>query len=287
MSISYRLDWLRWSIPTGQRPDNALPDMDVFAPSDRELSPLPYYNRVAAFNAARVDWNTERPEQKMLITIDGHSLGHYRAAGGDEVDLLKFVQSRPGRTTTRLDFAIDLRNEKSPDAILELLACWQRGEIKTHARTCNRVDGYKRGGRMHGITLYIGSRASGTMLRVYDKAAQQNQDGNHWIRVELEVKKPHADKLAAAMIGQGITAAGCAAIRDYIRTPLDWFEDLTEPGKYTIVEDGERKATDFENWIWTVVLPAVDKALQIPVEGLDRALTLLLKNSASRGLHGN
>ena len=50
----------------------------------------------------------------------------------------------------------------------------------------------KKNGRV-GKTIYIGSRSSEKMIRIYDKAAEQNQEGV-WIRYEIETKGDFADK---------------------------------------------------------------------------------------------
>lgn len=288
MSVSYSLDWLRWSVPLDVPTDSALPAMECFAPDDDlELKPLPYYTSVEARKCARIDWNVARPEQKRLVTMDGQALRRFRAAGGDEMNLLAFVLSLKDVTISRLDFAIDLRDEVPPGAILDLLTAWTRGELVTHAQTVNRVDGYVRGGRQHGLTLYIGSRSSPTFLRVYDKAAQlESRTGGDWIRIELECKKPIAAQVAKAMTMQDIASAGCAAIRRYVRTPVVWFEKCTEIGAYAIVPPAGRYEGDFERWIWETVIPALDKALKTPVDGLDKALLILVENARRSGLHG-
>ena len=288
MSVSYSLDWLRWSVPLTTPNNEAVPRMAAFEPDDdTDLKALPYYASVEARKCARIDWNAARPEQKRLVTMDGQALRRFRAAGGDERNLLAFVLSLKDVTISRLDFAIDLRNEVPPGAILDLLTAWTRGELVTHAQTVNRVDGYVRGGRQHGLTLYIGSRSSPTFLRVYDKGAQSElRTSDDWIRIELECKKPIAVQVARAMTMQDIASAGCAAIRRYVRTPVTWFEKCTEIGAYAIVPPAGRHEGDFERWIWETVVPALDKALKMPVDGLDKALLILVENARRSGLHG-
>lgn len=53
-----------------------------------------------------------------------------------------------------------------------------------------------------GWTVYVGSRNGETMLRVYDKAAEQGVTG-HWVRVELETKGKLADNLARLVLSEG------------------------------------------------------------------------------------
>lgn len=154
------------------------------------------------------------------VVITGSAIGdvlqHFEASikettpfGGDAVDLSDFsntvmveflTQIRRIGWLTRLDLAVDDFGGEyfSVEALRELLNCQQ---VVSRFRRYRDVYESTLTGEATGHTLYLGSRQSEVMLRIYDKQLEQNQKSEKeedkitepWVRWELELKNDRAN----------------------------------------------------------------------------------------------
>lgn len=127
---------------------------------------------------------------------------------------------------SRVDAAIDDIGGSffSPGNLFDL---YQKDQVLSKWRSVKRTDKYKKPGECTGYTVYFGSRESALMLRLYDKALEQNQshtpgDGKYidydWYRWELEYKDERADEFAHAIIdGANIGRVVVGVLSYYIR----------------------------------------------------------------------
>lgn len=148
------------------------------------------------------------------ILYDGSSgMGvHIEASGkgcreleGDKIvsdwpAFLGVLKNAHGRFS-RLDAALD---DKSGLLDLDAIAsCVDAGEVVSRYKFS---DEFKRkllqDGSVQGRTLYFGSPASDTRVRIYDKAAEQRVAGP-WVRVELQSRNDRAELLAAVIVHYG------------------------------------------------------------------------------------
>lgn len=120
-------------------------------------------------------------------------------------ELLKEIHLASGRFT-RIDLAIDDHGERyfsieKLEAILE-----QRqyvGRFKKYKVLVEKnIDG-----EIIGHTVYLGSRSSETMIRIYNKRAEQrkktannHQSNEPWVRWEIELKGKNANQAVKALI---------------------------------------------------------------------------------------
>lgn len=265
IEVSYTLDWLRFSTDV----DISVSSIWPYAwakPDGRTIDPLPAYNRCVSLVIGRVDWHDSRPQQRQLITLTGNDFVKLRREGISQAVVLAAALAIPNVTITRLDFAVDIKGEGVRTA--DVLSAVENGRVSTSARRIGvireaSIDNPLGG----GLTLYVGSRSSLTLIRVYDKAAEQGISGD-WVRLELEAKQEKAYRMAEAMISQGIALAGCAAIREVFRTDIEWIEKALN-GEGTINLNLHRKHTDWEKWIVKVVIPNYERAV---MEGLTEAV---------------
>lgn len=66
-----------------------------------------------------------------------------------------------------------------------------------------------------GSTVYHGTRQSNTLVRIYDKAKQLKHEGEHWVRVEMEL---HEENASDFMRLEGeIGAKWCGILLNYLR----------------------------------------------------------------------
>lgn len=276
------LDWMRASVP--ELPPllqmlsrhNFEPDISIENPTA-----LPYYNRCLVFTECRVDWHDARPAQRNLLTMTGKQLHAFvdRVGEGGLVAFLRDVAALTDVRITRLDFAIDVFGSFDFDA---LQRCIETGRAKTHIRTTSRVLS-KTDSDLAGDTLYIGSRQSGRMIRVYDKGLETGDKAGMWARIELEAKHPHATALLRNMLEYGIAEAGSRAIADLLVTEVGWFEEAVGADDSLSLSQIPRKQTDFEKWALSSLLPLAVRAIRAGIPGFADALEIEIARAKQNG----
>lgn len=91
-----------------------------------------------------------------------------------------------GAKITRVDLAHD--DMKAETVSVAIARAWyEAGEFTSNGRppAAKHIDDMGSG---KGKTLYIGERANGKMLRVYEKGRQLGDSSSPWVRVELELR---------------------------------------------------------------------------------------------------
>lgn len=126
---------------------------------------------------------------------------------------------------TRLDLAVD-DTEKVFYTVgqLEGILCF--GDFVSKFRHWQSIQKKSISGKLEGYTIYLGSRSSDVMLRVYDKQLEQNgKRGDseepimyEWVRWELELKGERAQLAAKSMIdGISVGALCIGVLSNYFR----------------------------------------------------------------------
>ncbi len=126
---------------------------------------------------------------------------------------------------TRLDLAIDDKGCKY-FSVEDFLNYCENDAVVSKFRTRRNIEESTMSGDLLGHTLYLGSRQSEVMLRVYDKRLEQNRKITKeedkiqydWIRWEIELKDERADSAAALIynmtpLGEVITGI----LNNYVR----------------------------------------------------------------------
>ena len=120
-----------------------------------------------------------------------------------------------GAHVSRLDVAADDRAESAGAGVLCFAKMKQAVRDRHYTCRSSRFrfeesgDHNKPGGL--GETIYLGERSSQMFVRIYNKAAEQLQDGGevafpHWLRVEAEFKKEKAHAMALRIASEGLDA---------------------------------------------------------------------------------
>lgn len=136
---------------------------------------------------------------------------------------------------TRLDLAVDDKGARyfTMDDVSSYFnnGLWV-SKFKSYQETVSKGKGGKR-----GHTVYVGSRKSPLMLRIYDKALEQKKcDVKEWVRWEIEFHKQRADAVAALLVGgSSLSDVVFGILSNYLRF---------------IVRDNERdtRCTTCERW---------------------------------------
>jgi hypothetical protein len=249
--VSHCLDWLTYTVPREVGLERAFLQHPALAITGEILPNIKGYDRHIAMTYGSISFHTRHPEHKICVLFRGKDLREARAAGVNVDHILADALAKQA-TITRLDFAVDYHGPSSP---LELNEAVEMGLVKVPTRhheyrySCDRVKGEAR--KAH--TVYLGSQSSERRLRCYDKAAQLKVSGP-WTRIELVVQKGYGNRLAKAMVQEGIGAAGKQALREFIQCNLGWFNHaLNGPSLY--IEAAERSERDVKRWLLTQVLP--------------------------------
>lgn len=277
------IDWLQYSVPwpagLKQWPDHGFTESEViksvFPPHDKLfltgeiLHPIRGYNNGQAASFGRVFWHTANRNQHIGVIFSGEDM---RAAVNVLMPNMQLVNwaIAKSRKISRLDVAVDIFDPiADPSDILE---AWRAGWVGTPAKTVSETTSYHQnpdGTITKSPTIYIGTRASERMLRVYDKAKQM-QTADHWVRAELQTRDDNAMGLAKAIQKGGIPDTGRQAIRSFCRIPdLAWWTRAME-GPAVEIGKTERRETNTEKWALTVALPAVQR---LAAEQLDDGIT--------------
>jgi len=147
----------------------------------------------------RVGWHVDRPEMGVHVSLGSQALAIL--AGQDErwADLpgmLQLLREKWGGHVTRLDVAFDDLEGALDLGVME-------DAVRAGHFTTRWKGGYKRWGwgNQAGDTLNFGSRGSDAFLRAYDKRLERlanvgECDKEHWIRVELQLRRERADVVA-------------------------------------------------------------------------------------------
>lgn len=193
------------------------------------------------------------------VIVGGSVLRHINAEG-----MLKYAAYQNGRIT-RLDVALDVGTDFDFRAFYD--AC-NAGQLDTKARKCSVIESNS------GTTVYIGSRSSESMLRVYNKAAEAGL-ADPLTRIELEIKGQRANAVAQYLCKHGLTdiPAIIRAFCDWPTNPL-WTEIFAGIAKVGMPK-AERQP-DREKWIREQVRPALITAMREDSTEVKKLVAFLL-----------
>ena len=68
-----------------------------------------------------------------------------------------------------------------------------------------------------GCTIYHGSKKSDMMIRIYDKAAERHREGEHWIRVELQMRREIAMGFVRYLASGSLPERFAGVLLNYLR----------------------------------------------------------------------
>lgn len=178
---------------------------------------------------------------------------------------------------TRLDLAID--DKVNPYFMLpELQSILEERRFVSKFRSWRLVKDSTTSGELVGATLYLGSRQSDIMLRIYDKQLEQiakgieGAGGIPWIRWELELKNEYANIVLTDMLNGVDVGSLCFGILStYLRIiVLDnsnksrcsmdekWREFLGEISKVQLfVMQAPPTLADKQEWVLKQVAPTI------------------------------
>lgn len=251
LSITYK--WESFKIQNGQNLNEAVSKHVVeflsmpYEGQWQSTTPLQGYAKAIVNKiGVRVNFSLPGSPNGVHVVYSGRTLQTFHWG-----DLLMDCYVLDGQVT-RIDIALDVMD--SPIDILELYRHMKEGWCITQSKKYSYIEGNT------GQTLYVGSRQSERMLRVYDKAAEQGTTGQ-WVRFELEVKGAKARQIAHYVSIEGAEAIP-ALIADFA-TFIDYQWPDGNPFKAEAINlpSIKGKETDTAKWLETGVLPSFKRVV--------------------------
>jgi hypothetical protein len=171
----------------------------------KQISPLRNYtNGEENQQGVKRFWNTIRADQGRMVIMDGSASSILGANLEHFVCWLSQMDAKP----TRLDYALDItHSDFNPRGCVQHL---RNKSVVTHAQSAMQVHDEFKG----GFTQYLGTKASETYTRIYDKAVEQKTD-HSWIRIETVYQGDRAEASLQAYLQ-------CQSTRALIKRHVDF-----------------------------------------------------------------
>lgn len=256
MTLTFSVDWINYTaLELGTRVLTAVP----YPMKDQNWEPCQpskgYNNALQNKQGCKVSWHNKRDDMGVHVQYSGQTLNKYSADGATP-KMIAIHHNLSHDRCTRIDLALDAREEHL--SISSLAAIVKHSTDGLRVKSFSHIisqDG--------GETLYLGSRQSEQYIRVYNKAAEQNMQGD-WIRIELELKGSRAHQIGAQMAVKGegdMTAIARGMIKNLADFPdANWQRVVGEMavsiGKARVDEP------DTKGWLLGSVAPAMGRYIR-------------------------
>lgn len=282
MRRSLSVDWIRG---TFEWEPGFIPQFLTFEdePQFKKARSLFSYNAAVESELITLCWHTDKPEMRVMFQMTGKQISKARQMGHSDRELITWLWEHHMKFT-RLDMALDIFN--GGGKVLEFRDAWNTEALTTSAQKMTAIES-EGTDQNNGNTVYIGSRQSTRMVRIYDKGKQQGTSLD-WIRVEMEWKQDRAAQAARDIKESGLESAAISHLRKFIpETLIGWFEEaITSETPLLDIEAIPRPITNHERWIFEVCIPAVMAAVENGVPGVLDAVVAILMQADDRSEHG-
>ena len=252
--IQFCLDWLHLTMPFNADKPLQMWMYPISGQPKAQHTSARYgyaYGMANSVNA-KVMVNPDKPDMGIHVSYSASTLRAYLERGIESMTILRWHLGQGGKCS-RIDLALDVF-----DSCLSIVALY---EDLVQGRALTRVLNYtllKAQG--DGTTLYVGSRSSEAMLRIYDKAKEQGVLDN-WKRIELECKGDKANYVAntlAELPDEEIVKQAKRFIVGIVTFPNScWSKMLRTEG--TKIGVANKKQTDTAQWLLNVAAPSLGK----------------------------
>lgn len=179
------------------------------------------------------------------------------------IELIESINVYEGKLT-RIDIALD---DRSGDLIKfnHLLDDIKKGNIVSKWKTSLEIIKRDLNGNKLGESINVGSRTSNTYLRIYDKALEQNLQGEIWYRIELEIKKTNAETIQNLLTADNAGLLMRGILNNYMRMVVPnkndinksrwktrpyWDKLIGDVDKVRLTQAGEEKTiAQIKSWV--------------------------------------
>lgn len=249
----------------------------VIKPSEIECSPETTINRFYGHNWHNVDGFSMSLGAWTEQGVKAQFSGHFLDGIFQKVPELYGALAHSNWKFTRVDLAYDFFD--SGTSVREI---WTR-HIEPAFLGKKLKTSFIQSGK--GDTIYIGSRYSNYMIRIYDKGKEQ-KTSHDWIRFELEIKKGGIKVLGGNFAND--IRRGASKILGMCRSLPDNFTDtlsrISAGETFGTVYNPKIK-TDRRKYVESYILPYLEKTLETEPELYEFALNELIRKF--RGFNGS
>lgn len=251
-----KCDFLEFTVPADRQADLVASIPGGLVQADRGFRGYSH-SAILAGGKGRLGWSPDRPEMGVHCSLGGQALdvlGALDAAWADRSGVVGLVQDGLGGHVTRFDAAWDDLDGALDLDVVE--AALDAGEFTSRWKRGYRVKGFQ-GFAGPGRTFYLGSGKSDAMLLIYDKAAERAAagvefQGDHWVRVELRLRRERAN--TAAAVFKSVTQNAAAAMAHLAGVLRGYIEFKTPDAS-----DSNKRRWAVAPW-WSAFLGHVEKA---------------------------
>ena len=163
------------------------------------------HSAYVAQGKGRVGWSPDDDRMGVHFSLGSEALRVMAALDSwwsDLPSVMGAVLDELGGHTTRVDVAWD--DQTGALDMAQIAEARSEGRFVTRWKDSQRIESTKATkafGPVSGETFYFGSAKSDSQLRIYDKRAERMQkehvvDFDHWVRVELQLRRKRADAVA-------------------------------------------------------------------------------------------
>lgn len=268
-SVSSRsafIDQLSFTVKTGEVAPRAFNDEDVvlalsadlaeilgFGVTDKRPAGLNFYQETYILGN---DWgfvSIGGQRETVLVQVSGQ--GCMAARKGWEKRLYRWLSARSTSRLTRLDLAADFFT--GAYTVDQAYLDYKAGAFNLGGRNpeIERLGNWDRPSGK-GRTLYLGSRLSGKLLRVYEKGMQLGRGFvdtfASWVRVELELHNKQRVIPLDSLINPGHYLSGSYPALSFINQVQKKIETLKKSVKVTVESGAAILKRQFGRWLWAL-----------------------------------
>jgi len=261
------IDWLSITIPlSGDRDVSKFEDLQLWDSLDGKTMTkdgskwhvsAPQYGYTHAYTSLHGTIAMfGRTAMGLHVIYSGQCLQRLTSEGIDTDDIIRNAAYFDARCT-RIDVALDIIDGRNKVSNFQL-AC-ERAQCVTSSKTWRIMQGSE-----GGHTLYVGSRSSERMVRVYDKKAQlaakyEQTSYDNWVRIECEFKGDKAKNLMRACSENDLIDVMTSHLIDAVDFPTipEYGQALNTGGKFVEPTITKRKDTQTRHWLMKMVAPVI------------------------------
>lgn len=144
------------------------------------------------------------------IVVSGQGCRYLESQGKNLFDMIDYLYSLDNINLSRLDLALDT----DFDILTKVLKSIEKDLYSSKSRSIKVISSLT-DSKLKADTLYIGSRSSLLMVRIYNKAIEQGVD-IVWYRVEIVLKKERFDMIVP-FLRQNISHTFAGVLTNYFR----------------------------------------------------------------------
>lgn len=257
-------------------------DLNLFSESFEivePVRPMPHYDMAWRLKCGGMLNIAHGEQQGARVDLGGVALEYCRASGmRDAQTIIELAEPSDFKQVTRLDYCWDIQDAGS---VRHVANHWQSGKCITSLR--GDPSGYINYGTRAGRTIYFGSTKSTQRVRIYDKGAEMKLFNQALLRVELQVRKPHAQAMYIDIVKSSVQVAARSRLKGVLHFPrLQWWCKALE-GDTDEITTIERKTPKWQAWLLGSVSESIKKHwLENQLD--DRQVIKRWMDSLSKGL---